>query len=46
MFLDAPVYLSYPHFYNADQKLLEDVEGLLPDKEKHETFFKIQPVSF
>ncbi|XP_050524925.1 scavenger receptor class B member 1 [Daktulosphaira vitifoliae] len=39
---NAPVYLSFPHFYNADPKLLEDVEGLQPDQEKHETFMKIQ----
>jgi len=43
--IDAPVYLSFPHFYKADPKLLEDVEGLSPDQEKHETFLKIQPVS-
>lgn len=40
---NAPVYLSFPHFYKADPKLLEDVEGLSPDQEKHETFLKIQP---
>lgn len=45
-FIDAPVYLSFPHFYKADPKLLDDVEGLSPDQEKHETFLKIQPVSF
>jgi len=45
IFIDAPVYLSFPHFYKADPKLLEDVEGLSPDQEKHETFLKIQPVS-
>ncbi|XP_059480406.1 scavenger receptor class B member 1 isoform X1 [Neocloeon triangulifer] len=39
----APVYLSYPHFYKADPKLLAAVEGLEPSKEKHGTFFKIQP---
>lgn len=42
--IDAPVYLSFPHFYQADQSLLEPFEGLTPDKEKHETYFKIQPV--
>lgn len=42
---EAPVYLSYPHFYKADPKLLAAVEGLSPKKERHETFFKIQPVS-
>ncbi|XP_041971164.1 scavenger receptor class B member 1 [Aricia agestis] len=39
----APVYLSYPHFYDADPSLLKDFEGLKPEKEKHESYFKIQP---
>ncbi|XP_046980078.1 scavenger receptor class B member 1 [Schistocerca americana] len=39
----APVYLSFPHFYKADPSLLEAVVGLKPEKDKHETFFKIQP---
>ncbi|XP_043262068.1 scavenger receptor class B member 1 [Colletes gigas] len=38
----APVYLSFPHFYKADPKLLDAVEGLKPDKELHGTYFKIQ----
>ena len=42
---DAPVYLSYPHFLQADQSLLDAVEGMTPDVEKHGTYFKIQPVS-
>lgn len=41
---DAPVYVSNPHFYQSDPKLLEAVEGLKPDKEKHQSYFKIQPV--
>ncbi|CAG2063021.1 unnamed protein product, partial [Timema podura] len=41
--LDAPVYLSFPHFYKADPSLVEAFEGLKPIKEKHETYFKIQP---
>lgn len=39
----APIYISLPHFYNGDQSLLDAVEGLNPNKEKHETFLKIQP---
>ncbi|XP_058793511.1 scavenger receptor class B member 1 [Phymastichus coffea] len=39
----APVYLSFPHFYKADPKLLDAVDGLNPMPELHETFFKIQP---
>lgn len=39
----APVYLSNPHFYQADPSLLDTVEGLKPNAEDHETYFKIQP---
>lgn len=41
----APVYLSFPHFYKADPKLLDAVDGLKPVGKLHETYFKIQPVS-
>lgn len=40
----APVYISNPHFYQSDPKLLAEVEGLKPDRDLHETYFKIQPV--
>ncbi|XP_043285860.1 scavenger receptor class B member 1 [Venturia canescens] len=40
---NAPVYVSFPHFYKADPKLLDAVVGLEPNRELHETFFKIQP---
>ncbi|XP_028172465.1 scavenger receptor class B member 1 [Ostrinia furnacalis] len=40
---NAPVYLSYPHFYEAEPSLLDGFEGLNPRKEKHETYFMIQP---
>lgn len=43
--LGAPVYLSFPHFYKADPKLLDAVDGLNPMKKLHESYFKIQPVS-
>jgi hypothetical protein len=42
----APAYLSFPHFYQADPALLDAVEGLKPEKEKHQTYFLIQPVSY
>ena len=35
-FFDSPVFMSWPHFYQADPKLLEEVEGLSPSKEKHQ----------
>ncbi|KAI4454658.1 scavenger receptor class b type-1 sr-b1 [Holotrichia oblita] len=40
---DAPLYSSFPHFYNADPSLLEQVEGLNPKQELHESYLKIQP---
>ncbi|XP_045466919.1 scavenger receptor class B member 1 isoform X2 [Harmonia axyridis] len=40
---DAPVYVSFPHFFKADPSLSEPFEGLNPSKEKHETYFKVQP---
>lgn len=43
--LGAPVYLSFPHFYKADPKLLDAIEGLKPIEKLHGSYFKIQPVS-
>ncbi|KAK9754137.1 CD36 family [Popillia japonica] len=40
---DAPLYSSFPHFYNADPSLLEQIDGLNPQKELHESYLKIQP---
>lgn len=42
--IGAPVFVSNPHFYQADPSLLDAVEGLKPNKTLHDTFFKIQPV--
>jgi len=39
----APIALSYPHFYQADPQYLEAVEGLKPEKEKHEFYVDISP---
>lgn len=41
--VDAPLYSSFPHFYNADPSLLEQIDGLNPQKELHESYLKIQP---
>ena len=36
--------LSWPHFFQADPKLLDAVEGLKPDQKKHQSYFDVQPV--
>ncbi len=43
--IDAPVYLSLPHFLFCDEKYLAAVEGLSPDPEIHNTFVEVEPVS-
>lgn len=39
----VPILLSYPHFLEGDESLLEHFEGLKPDRKKHETFADIHP---
>lgn len=41
-----PLVLSYPHFYAADSKYLEKVEGLSPNQERHQFQIDIEPVGF
>ncbi|XP_041107147.1 lysosome membrane protein 2-like [Polyodon spathula] len=40
----APVVISFPHFYQADQKYVDAIEGLSPNKDDHETFLDINPL--
>lgn len=40
-----PIALSYPHFLDTDQKVVDQIEGLRPNRSDHETYFMIQPVS-
>ncbi|XP_056647456.1 scavenger receptor class B member 1 [Diorhabda sublineata] len=39
---DSPVYISFPHFLDADPSLSERFEGLQPNRDKHQSYFKIQ----
>jgi len=39
----SPTMMSWPHFLDADPKLLEAVEGLKPDPEKHQFYIDLQP---
>ena len=40
----APVFTSYPHFYRADKAYLSAVNGLKPNKSKHENYVALEPV--
>ncbi|XP_058268455.1 scavenger receptor class B member 1 isoform X2 [Hemibagrus wyckioides] len=40
---NSPVFLSYPHFYNADPALLQTVNGLSPNERDHGLFIDIHP---
>jgi scavenger receptor class B, member 1 len=41
----SPVFMSFPHYYAADEFYLNEVDGLEPIKEKHESYFTLEPVS-
>ncbi|XP_051017391.1 scavenger receptor class B member 1 isoform X2 [Acomys russatus] len=41
----APLFLSHPHFYNADPMLAEAITGLNPDPREHSLFLDIHPVT-
>lgn len=41
----SPVFMSYPHYFGADPFYLDEVQGLEPSKERHESYFTLEPVS-
>ena len=44
---EAPVFGSKPHFLDCDPSLFSAIEGVSPaDREKHDTFVDIEPVSY
>ena len=43
---DSPAYISYPHFYLADEDLLDffhEESDIKPEREKHQTFISLEP---
>ncbi|XP_004647481.1 lysosome membrane protein 2 [Octodon degus] len=41
----APIIMSFPHFYQADERFISAIQGLHPNKEDHETFVDINPLT-
>ncbi|XP_003742454.1 lysosome membrane protein 2 [Galendromus occidentalis] len=41
----APLIMSAPHFYLGEDKLIDEFEGLSPNKEKHETFLDVMTMT-
>lgn len=41
----APIIMSSPHFYQADEKFVQDVFGMRPNKEQHQTLIDINPLT-
>uniref|UniRef100_A0A3P9L304 Scavenger receptor class B member 1 n=1 Tax=Oryzias latipes TaxID=8090 RepID=A0A3P9L304_ORYLA len=42
---NSPVFISHPHFFNADPVLLDYVLGLNPTEEEHGLFIDIHPLT-
>ncbi|RZC34759.1 croquemort-like, partial [Asbolus verrucosus] len=41
----SPSFASLPHFYNADPYYINLVEGLAPEKKKHEFYIILEPIT-
>lgn len=41
--MGAPAYVSFPHYLHADPSLLDTIEGLSPDPDKHGFYLDIIP---
>lgn len=40
----APVVMSAPHFYQAEETIVEAVMGMKPSRQQHQTAIDIHPV--
>ena len=43
--MSVDLVMSLPHFYQADPKYINAIEGLNPNKEEHESYLDIEPVT-
>lgn len=44
VFVIFRMFMSFPHFYGADTSYLEAVDGLQPEKDKHQAFITLETV--
>ncbi|XP_030074691.1 scavenger receptor class B member 1 isoform X2 [Microcaecilia unicolor] len=42
---NAPFFISFPHFYNADPVFLHAIDGLSPNADQHALFLDIHPLT-
>lgn len=43
--MNSPIFLSLPHFYNADPYYTRLVDGMKPNKDKHDFYITVEPTS-
>lgn len=41
----SPAFVSFPHFYLADPYYREHLDGMKPDRAKHETYIALEPTA-
>ncbi len=40
-----PIFASKPNFLDADQRIIESISGIHPNRDDHETFLDVEPIS-
>jgi scavenger receptor class B, member 1 len=40
---DSPAFISFPHFYLADEIYRNNISGMMPDKDEHEFYMALEP---
>ena len=43
-FLDVPIFVSKPHFLDADKYYSNDINGPSSNRDKHDSFLNVEPV--